>query len=148
MMAERDRQLSFLMGFEPELFKLVFKRARSGQLAGWLRLLLELAADAGEFGLASRLQSAGAEASRFHLAIRLGDEIIVKDELARRGQSPDERCELFFFFLDRCCFLEILHFSTCSSNLTNCTDAHMISYAHGMRCHVVLSCYGRGAAFD
>lgn len=89
-MAARDRRLSCLVGFEPELFKIVFKRATSGQLAEWLRLMLELAADAGEFDLTSRLQSAGAEASAFHLAIRQGNDLVVKDAL-EGGQSANDR---------------------------------------------------------
>lgn len=91
-MPEEDRahQHDFLLGLEAKLFKLMFDEASNENLASWLRVLLEIATDKGDADLISALQSAGAEGSRFHLAVRGGHGMYVADQL-KRGESPDAR---------------------------------------------------------
>lgn len=90
MLADRAHQHEFLLGSEARLFKLMFDKATSEHLATWLRLLLELATGEGDTALISALQSAGAQGSRFHLAVRGGHAMYVADEL-KQGESPDAR---------------------------------------------------------
>lgn len=90
-MVDRDQQHAFLRGFEPELVKLVFDSATAEQLAAWLRLMLELAADNEHLELISRLENAGAVGSRLHLAVRQGNGMLVADTI-KCGESPDARC--------------------------------------------------------
>lgn len=89
-MADRAHQHSFLVGIEQRLFKTVFDFASGDQIAQWLRLLLEITAEAGDLLLISSLQRAGAEGSRLHLAVRGGCGPYVAEQL-KRGESPDSR---------------------------------------------------------
>ncbi|CAB1101290.1 unnamed protein product [Ectocarpus sp. CCAP 1310/34] len=90
-MVGRDHQHACLRGFEPELVRLVFDTATAEQLEAWLRLSLELAADNKHLELISRLENAGAVGSRFHLAVRQGNGMLVTDTI-KRGESPNARC--------------------------------------------------------
>lgn len=87
---DRAHQHSFLLGREQRLFKTVFDFASGEQLALWLRLLLEITAQAGDLDLISALQRAGAEGSSLHLAVRGGYGPHVAERI-KQGGSPDSR---------------------------------------------------------
>lgn len=89
-MADRAHQHSFLLGIEERLLKTVFDFASGEQLALWLGLLLEITAQAGDLSLIFALQSAGAEGSTLHLAVRGSDGPHVAERI-KQGDSPDSR---------------------------------------------------------
>eukprot|EP00752_Nemacystus_decipiens_P008125 g7265.t1 len=89
-MVDRAHQHSFLLGIEQRLCKTVFDFASGEQLALFLRLLLEVTAQAGDLDMIYALQRAGAEGNKLHLAVRAGHGPHVVEQI-KKGDSPDTR---------------------------------------------------------